>query len=587
MRITSTKLMNYIRCYRYAALNYHQDRDDDQEEKTVLPVDFGQIPVENGDYESKRLDNPDTAKITRILREKAREDILASLAAAIGYPDKERNKPEARIEIPFEERFTLYAWAARMIETENENTYYLISAATSHNLTEICDIDGRRRRPLFTKIKDQTYKPNRQLITEAGFSMAKYMARNLESGRLLYDALFRAYVFDKSDSNKKTETVLVLLNSEYVRNKLEPEPEMLSFFKISELLPAAREILETDLYRMINHIKLNDDSRCLLVKNECLPHTAFACPYVDFCFEHVPKKNSIFSYFHQHLGFREGKKRTDPVHETYELVNSGMVDMLDVPISWLQRECNLMQRYCVQNDYEFINRKKISDKLESLVYPLYFLDFEAYPSPIPRFTGEKCYTQSVFQFSVHVQKDSKTDKSGLIHYDYVMPSDRDNRRKLVERLLEVIPDGNSSVIVYNQTFEDNRLQELAQLFPVYKERLDNIRDRLFDLLKVLKNDSPFYLAKGYSKAEAKAYNYYHPDLSGSYSLKSVLPVFAEDAYKGMAIANGLEAYLQYAYLPYLSMENRMQIREDLILYCNQDTMSLFVILKGIISRLAE
>ena len=44
-------------------------------------------------------------------------------------------------------------------------------------------------------------------------------------------------------------------------------------------------------------------------------------------------------------------------------------------------------------------KNKIIDGLKQLKYPIYHLDFETFPCPLPRYSGEKPYTQSVFQFS--------------------------------------------------------------------------------------------------------------------------------------------------------------------------------------------
>ena len=44
-------------------------------------------------------------------------------------------------------------------------------------------------------------------------------------------------------------------------------------------------------------------------------------------------------------------------------------------------------------------------KPNNLEYPIYHLDFETFPCPIPRFFGEKPYTQSCFEFSLHIEKE--------------------------------------------------------------------------------------------------------------------------------------------------------------------------------------
>ena len=52
-----------------------------------------------------------------------------------------------------------------------------------------------------------------------------------------------------------------------------------------------------------------------------------------------------------------------------------------------------------------MNKDKIKQALDNIVYPIYHLDFEAFQSPLPRFYKEKPYMQSVFQFSIHIEKE--------------------------------------------------------------------------------------------------------------------------------------------------------------------------------------
>jgi hypothetical protein len=42
------------------------------------------------------------------------------------------------------------------------------------------------------------------------------------------------------------------------------------------------------------------------------------------------------------------------------------------------------------------------------------------------------------------------------------------------------------IVVYNETFESLRLDELAAWFPEFAERIKNIQDRLWDLLPAVR-----------------------------------------------------------------------------------------------------
>ena len=62
------------------------------------------------------------------------------------------------------------------------------------------------------------------------------------------------------------------------------------------------------------------------------------------------------------------------------------------------------------------------------------------------------------------------------------------------------------ILVYNIGFERSKLVDLIEVFPQYSEKLENIINRLKDLM------IPF-----------KKKWYYKPEMRGSYSIKSVLP----------------------------------------------------------------
>ena len=163
------------------------------------------------------------------------------------------------------------------------------------------------------------------------------------------------------------------------------------------------ELVEIAMFRMINHIELNDFTPCKLVKKACQRGKGNECKFVSFCYSHLPENTSILDYFNSHLGFQENTTEGIVHHDSYDLLNEGYVSMQDIPISWLNDQNHLMQRYCVDNQIIYYNREKLTRGLEELIYPIFYLDFEAYPEPIPTKINESPYTQSLFQYSVHIQ----------------------------------------------------------------------------------------------------------------------------------------------------------------------------------------
>lgn len=90
---------------------------------------------------------------------------------------------------------------------------------------------------------------------------------------------------------------------------------------------------------------------------------------------------------------------------------------------------------------------------------------------------------------------------------------------------------------------------------------------------------------------ADVFNYYHKDLSGSYSIKKTLPTLVPSlTYKGMDVGNGVQAYI--AYINYDSptptafdkgnvMKTKAERREALKRYCQQDTWAMVEILRAV------
>lgn len=116
------------------------------------------------------------------------------------------------------------------------------------------------------------------------------------------------------------------------------------------------------------------------------------------------------------------------------------------------------------------------------------------------------------------------------------------------------------------------------MFPEYKEDLMKIYDRGFDLIWLLRGSKDNYLNWGLELEEAKKLNYYHPDFSGSYSIKKTLPVFSNLTYQNLEVQNGNEAIVEYASYPKRSKEELILKQQALIDYCQQDTWAMVEIL---------
>jgi len=110
--------------------------------------------------------------------------------------------------------------------------------------------------------------------------------------------------------------------------------------------------------------------------------------------------------------------------------------------------------------------------------------------------------------------------------------------------------------VYNQSFEIARLKELATSFPKYKKWVDDVVERIVDLLVPFRN-----------------FHYYNPLQKGSASIKRVLPALVGRDYEGLGINEGGGAIVSFYRLMTedLSKKEVEKIRADLEEYCKLDT----------------
>lgn len=203
----------------------------------------------------------------------------------------------------------------------------------------------------------------------------------------------------------------------------------------------------------------------------------------------------------------------------------------------------------------------IGARLEGLVEPLAFLDFETVSTAVPRLAGTAPWENVPAQFSVH-----RLERHGrLIHHAWVPDGPDDPRPMLAARLVEAC--GNvGTVIGYNTGFESRCLAQLASAVPAQRLALEEIQRRLFDLLPVVRD------------------HVYHPAFQGSFSLKSVLPVLVPALSHGRlaGVQRGDEASALLGRLLFESRwgaEEQEARREELRRYCELDTLALVRLLE--------
>ena len=429
--------------------------------------------------------------------------------------------------------------------------------------------------------------------------------RYSDEGKYPHDVAFQRFVIEKAlrkaGDNRPVNFYLAILNSKYVYdgsvdaagkriyNETDGQ-ELVTFIDMNETAEAYQPFIRKEIALLESNIAHpHDISKTVPVGKWCAWGRNTECLFCSHCFErlrsvpHMNKANNYLSF----RGFKAGN-----IDDKYQLINDGYYKFDDVPKDWLERENHLIQRDSYDNDEEYVDKDKMRYWFQQLQYPIYHFDFESFACPIPRFRGENPYRQSVFEFSLHIERapgacDEVKDNIIFLNsecYD-------DERRALAEAIVKNFTfneDGtlHGTMLAQNYSFEKGRLKELAELFPEYRDKLLAICDKAADLIHLLKTKEDLYSA-GFGKDRAKRINYYHKDLSGSYSIKKTLPVLVPSlTYQGMDVGNGVQAYITY--LNYDSteptfgvMKTKEERKNALRCYCRQDTWAMVEILNAV------
>ena len=408
-------------------------------------------------------------------------------------------------------------------------------------------------------------KPN--VITEASFDYdhnfcSVDILKNDEDGVEIYevksstkvkdiyldDASYQYYVLSNLGYNVK-KVAIVYVNNEYVKGELPVEEELDKYFNIEDVTEIAIS-KQDEIQRNIDEINRfmeqygedNEPPTCL--EQKCFD--PYGCDFWEYCTQDLPKPN-VFDI----AGMWKSKK--------FEKYNEGKVSFEDL----LYEDLN--PKYIEQVDFEVndrnpkINKSAIERTLNSLEYPLYFIDYETYNQPIPEVEGTKPYQQLPFQYSLHIIEE---EGAPLEHKEFLAEvDDEDFIRNFAESMIENLPE-DGSVIVYNKSFESSVNRKIGELYPDLADEMARINHNMVDFMVPFKNR-----------------DYYMKEMEGSYSIKYVLPALYPDDpelnYDNLPLVhNGGEASETFVGLKNKSSEEQEAIRDALLLYCGLDTYAM-------------
>ncbi len=241
------------------------------------------------------------------------------------------------------------------------------------------------------------------------------------------------------------------------------------------------------------------------------------------------------------------------------LVDSGSLHIDDIDDNVELSKNQKLQIAVYKKQTPFIDHELITQELDRLVYPLYFLDYETNGQAIPRLKGFYPYQQMPFQFSLHVLNAPEDECQ---HFEYLHEADSDSSIVIIDKLQGHIgPVG--TIVVWNQAFEKKINNELAERHTQHLLFLDTINNRMYDLMAIFAKQM-----------------YVHHLFKGKTSIKSVLPVLCPElSYKSLNVQEGASASQAWFEMVHgdMSPEGRMKMAMDLRKYCQLDTYAMYAI----------
>ena len=244
----------------------------------------------------------------------------------------------------------------------------------------------------------------------------------------------------------------------------------------------------------------------------------------------------------------------------WEMYRRGIVEPEKIPRDLLDEKQQVFVNV-LATGMRFVDKQAIGRALDAWKFPLVFLDFETVNPAIPIFAGTGPFTQTPFQFSVHVLRDWD---SAPEHTEFLFAEPGDPRPTLVPALLKACGE-EGSVVAYYAQFESNCIRDLEEFSPADRERLESLRKRLVDPLPLIR--------------EAV----YDAQFKSSFSIKSVGPALLGKtfSYESMDVGDGGAAQRAFKALlrPETPPPRKESLKRSLLEYCGKDTFVMVELVK--------
>jgi len=361
------------------------------------------------------------------------------------------------------------------------------------------------------------------------------------------DACFQYYVI-KNCLPDLIDFNLLTLNPKYV---LEGELNIQKLFKTTSIMKDALKNGEYFAHKT-QIAKLSLEQNIIPdIKIGAHCFQPYECDFLGTCWKDIKEPNSVLSL---------GKFTKQAMFELYDQ-NIKRIDEID--INTIQHKEIKIQVKAAIEKKEQIFKDEVQQFIAGIKQPVCSLDIEVWMPAIPYYDETKPFQQIPFLFSMISEENGK-----LKNYSYFKPIEEDLRKDFLEHILLVTKEFQS-ILMFDKSLEETVLNQLAELFPQYRNDISALKSKIVDLAEPIR--------KG---------NYYHPDMNGNFTLKSFAPLVNKEAgFDNLDIQSGITAmYIYESLLEKNAIEGEL-IKQQLVDYCEMDALITFQLLNFFKSKM--
>ena len=355
------------------------------------------------------------------------------------------------------------------------------------------------------------------------------------------DACFQYFVIKNCLPNL-TEFNLLTLNPKYI---LEGDLDIKQLFKTTSVMRDA--VKNSDYFKHKAEIaKLTlEQNKIPDIKIGTHCFQPYTCDFLGTCWKDTQDPSSVFSI---------GKLSKQTLFEFYDN-NIKRIDEID--INTIDKKEIRVQVIAAKEQKEQIEKQSLGAFITHIKTPICSLDIEVWMPAIPYYQGTKPFQLVPFLFSMIHEENGELKK-----YSYFKPIKDDNRKAFLETIITSTKPF-ASILMFDKSLEENILNQLVELFPEYRKDIIELKSKIIDLAEPIQ--------KG---------NYYHPDMQGNFTLKSLAPIVnLELGFNTLDIQSGVSA--MYIYESLLTQENVIEqetVKQQLIDYCEMDALITYQLL---------